>query len=404
MNRTEVKKTDILIVGCGIAGLTAATTFLKLGYKCICVDQNNVFSPKKDNTDFRSTAYLNNSIKVFKNNGLWKELKKISQPMKKMQIYCLSENKIDSFGFFDSKDVGEETFGFNLCNYETQEKIIQNLKKNKKIEFVFNVSVSGILFRTSENILSLSNGEKIKSKLVIAADGFNSRIREICNIKKISKFFNQKALVFQVSHQKPHQNSSYEFYKKNSSLTLVPLKDKFQSAVVLMDKIENIENLIKEKKPSFEKEINFRTNKIRGELKLASEKKSYLIKSHYIKKLYCSRLAFIGEAAHSMPPIGAQGLNTSFSDISELEILFKNKENLENYNFCKTNLEKYNRRRLPVILSTIKAVNTLNFSTKTNSQTIKLVRNKTLSFLNTNQTLKKIIIKLGSQNFIHFSK
>jgi len=404
MKKTKNKKTDILIVGCGIAGLTIASTFSKLGYQCICVDQNNIFSTPKKNADFRSTAYLNNSVKVFQNNGLWKDLKKISQPMEKMKIYCLSENEIDSSGFFNSKDVGDETFGFNLCNYETKEKIIQNLKQNKNIEFIFDVSIENILFRTSENILSLSNGEKIKTKLVIAADGFNSRVREICNIKKVSKFFNQKALVFQVSHQKPHKNSSYEFYKNNSSITLVPLKNKFQSAVVLMDKTENVETLINEEKTLFEKEINEKTNKIRGELKLLSEKKSYLIKSHYIKKLYSSRLAFVGEAAHSMPPIGAQGLNTSFSDISELEIIFKNKKDLENYDICRKNLEKYNRRRLPAILSTIQAVNALNFTSKTNNQTIKSVRNKTLSFLENNQLLKKFIIKLGSQNFIHFSK
>jgi len=404
MNNEKIKKTDILIVGCGIAGLTAATTFTKLGYDCICVDQNNKFSSQKNNSDFRSTAYLNNSIELFKNNGLWKDLKNISQPMEKMQIYCLSDNKIDSTGLFYSKDVGDETFGYNLCNYETQNRIIKKLKKNKKIKFIFDVSINNILFRTFENISTLSNGEKIISKLIIAADGFNSRVREICNIGKVSKFFNQRALVFQVSHKKPHENSSYEFYKNDSSFTLVPTKDKFQSAVVLMDKTEKIQKLIMENKSTFEKEINKRTNKIRGELKLLSEKRSFLIKSHYIKKLYSNRLAFIGEAAHSMPPIGAQGLNTSFSDISELEKIFKSKENLEKHENCRNNLEKYNRRRLPIIISTIKAVNTLNFSTKTNNGSVKFIRNKVLSFLNTNQSLKKFIIKLGSQNFVSFSE
>ena len=404
MKKKENYNTDILIIGCGIAGLAASQIFSNLGYKCINVDRMKRNLSPMNKFDYRSTAFLNNSIKVFQKSGIWEDLKKISQPLKKMDIFCLKNEKITEQGSFKPQEIGDEEFGFNLPNHETKEIIISKLKKNKNVELIFNKSIEKILFRTFENISFFSENLIVKSKLIIAADGFNSKVREICELTHKTNFFDQKALAFSVYHKKPHENASYEFYKDTGSLTLVPLKNKNKSAVVLMDKTKKINDLIKFKKNHFDKELKKRTNNIRGELNLVTKFDSYPIKSHYINQLNSHRVAFIGESAHSMPPIGAQGLNTSFSDILELEEIFKCKNNVHEFSLCEKNLKKYNKLRLPLIVTTINAINAFNWAVRTKNENIQFLRNRILNLLNNDKNLKSIVMKLGSQNFLPLSK
>ena len=126
--------------------------------------------------------------------------------------------------------------------------------------------------------------------------------------------FGQKALAFAVTHSIPHKNISTEIHLSGGPFTLVPLRDhdgKPSSAVVWMDKSEEAAKLMNMKDKEFEEEMTQRSCNVLGPLKLASKKSSWPIISQIADRIYSQRLALIGETAHVVPPIGAQGLNLS---------------------------------------------------------------------------------------------
>jgi len=181
-----------------------------------------------------------------------------------------------------------------------------------------------LVSRDSAAYVKLSSGNTVKAKLVIAADGRNSILREKAGISIKTHRFGQKALAFAVTHSIPHKNISTEIHNSGGPFTLVPLPDNEgqpSSAIVWMENGEKAKNLMEMETKTFESDMTVRSCNILGPLQLASKRTLWPIISQMADRLYSQRLALIGETAHVVPPIGAQGLNMSLADIKVLSDL-----------------------------------------------------------------------------------
>ncbi|MEX0285994.1 MAG: FAD-dependent monooxygenase, partial [Paracoccaceae bacterium] len=154
--------------------------------------------------------------------------------------------------------------------------------------------------------------------LVVAADGRNSPMRMAAGIEVTTTRFGQKALVFAVTHPSPHDNVSTEIHRSGGPFTLVPLPDldgKPCSAVVWMEDGPEARRLQQLDRAAFEAEATTRSAEMFGPLTLASRRILWPIISQLAERLTGQRIALLAEAAHVLPPIGAQGLNMSLADL-----------------------------------------------------------------------------------------
>ncbi|MFM7653763.1 MAG: UbiH/UbiF family hydroxylase [Paracoccaceae bacterium] len=317
-------KTDILVSGGGVAGLTAAAAFGSAGFSVICTDpEPPVTDREASGADHRSTAFLHPSIPVLQAAGLWDRLAPHAAALQVMRIIDaggpVSEPRIVKD--FDAAEISDQPFGWNLPNWLLRREMVARLGELPNVTFLPGTATARVMTREAEALATLSDGKRISARLIVAADGRNSTVRQEVGIDVTTTRYGQKALAFAVAHPIPHNNVSTEIHRSGGPFTLVPLPDRNggpASAVVWMETGPEVARLAALPVDAFEAAINERSCGILGPLRLDSALTIWPIITQVAERLTAPHVALIAEAAHVMPPIGAQGLNMSLADLSAL--------------------------------------------------------------------------------------
>ena len=315
---------DIFISGGGIAGLIAAASFADLGMSVVLADPSSPpQTAEADGSDLRSTAYLKPACELLERIGLWSDLLPRATPLETLRV-------IDSAGdppvattvrAFEARDLGEPAFGWNLPNWLTRKLLAEKLVSSPLVDLRFGTGFADILTRDREALVTLTDSSRLRARLAIAADGRASPLREAKGIGVETTRYGQKALAFVVSHDLPHDNVSTEIYLSGGAFTLVPLADhdsRPTSAVVWMNDGARAAELTALDASAFSAAATERSTGILGTLNLVSNRQNWPVVTQCATALSAERTAIIAEAAHVLPPIGAQGLNTSLHDVSTL--------------------------------------------------------------------------------------
>ena len=321
----ELERTDIIVAGGGVAGLMAAMVFADLGHRVTCVDPAPPVTDAGDaRADLRSTAFLMPAIGMMEEVGLWPRLLPEAAELRVMRL-CDSggvENTIREQVDFSATEVGQERFGWNVPNRTLRANMIAHAEGFETLDLRMGVGIRDVLTRSAEVRVTLDDGARLSAALLIAADGRDSLVREKVGIGARTTRYGQKGMVFAVSHPMPHEGVSTELHRTGGPFTLVPLPDAadgtHRSAVVWMETGPKVAELMALDAEAFSHAATERSCGILGPLVLEGQRAAWPIISREADRLTERRTALIAEAAHVMPPIGAQGLNTSFADIRAL--------------------------------------------------------------------------------------
>ena len=390
-----VDQKDIVISGGGIAGLVAAVAFGDAGFDVLCVDPTVPITNRDiAGADLRTTAYLQPGQAFLQAIGVWPLIKDRSAPLQVMRI-------VDAVGQdlvtkdFDAADISDAPFGWNVGNWDMREGLLSQISALPNVDFKPGLSTTATSSRSTEARVTLSNGRVISCKLLIAADGRDSTIRKAAGIKAKRSEFGQLALSFAVTHAMTHDNISTEVHKSGGPFTLVPLPD-FEgtpsSAVVWMDMAIAIRAMQALPNDAFDVEITARSAGVLGPLTLITARTAWPIISQLAGSFYSERMAFIAEAAHVVPPIGAQGLNLSLGDIEVLlELAKANPKSLGDVKM----LKKYHQARRPVAQSRVIGVGALNRASRANGAVASQARALGLDAIHRIAPLRHALMHLG---------
>ena len=329
------KSTEILISGGGIAGLTSACAFAKAGFNVVCLDPLLPATNSDDiNADLRSTAFLQPAKNTLEKTGVWESFKKYSTPLEVMRLADAGgiENEIRTVADFNSSEISDQPFAWNLPNWLLKRELIKHINSLPNIKLLFGQKIGRITTRTSENLVIVGN----------------------------------------------------EQY--SGPFTTVPLPDqngRHMSSIIWMEKSPRANALYNMEDKDFNKELNDRSCNILGEIKLASRKNIWPITSQKSETIYGQRFALIAEAAHVIPPIGAQGLNMSLKDIDTLLDLSKSHEL-----GSPQHLKAYSSARK-------RGVDALNRAAMTEDHNLRTLRLKALKTLHGLSPVRKTLMKKG---------
>ena len=236
---------------------------------------------------------------------------------------------------------------------------------------------------------------RVAARLVIAADGRASTMREALEIPVKTIRYGQKALAFAVTHPLPHQNVSTEIHRSGGPFTLVPLPDRDgrpSSAVVWMETGPEVQRLAALPIPAFEAEINARSCGILGPLTLVSPRGVWPIISQIAARMSAERVALIAEAAHVVPPIGAQGLNMSLADLGALlDLATANPADLGS----RAMLDAYHRKRHLEVQARVAGIDALNRASMLGDPALRDLRAAALNALYSLAPVRKTLMKAG---------
>ncbi|MEM9386768.1 MAG: FAD-dependent monooxygenase [Pseudomonadota bacterium] len=317
-------RADVFISGGGIAGLMAALLFGRAGFQVICVDPvPPVTDREAPGADLRSTAFLQPARRTLEKAGIWPHVATYATPLQVMRLLDVSTSP-PKCRDFDARDVSTQPFGWNLPNWLMRRELLNAIDDAPNVELRVGVGLAALREidgSKQARVVDLSDGTAVQAPLVIGADGRDSPTRKAIGVQANRVPFGQKALAFAVTHPEPHQNVSTEVHDTGGPFTLVPLADvgdQHASAIVWMDRAEVAEAMMALDTAAFELAMTERSHQVQGPLKLASQRTIWPIITQLSERFFGPRVALVAEAAHVVPPIGAQGLNMSLADLAAL--------------------------------------------------------------------------------------
>ncbi len=387
---------DIFISGGGLAGLIATCAFAAKGLSVLCVDPSApITTSASPDADRRSTAFLQPARATLETAGVWPRLQSHAEALQIMRLADAGgvENEIRYVADFDASEVSDLPFGWNFPNWLLRRELLAQINDTPNATFRAGIGTKRVLTRNTEALVTLIDGPQIATQLVIAADGRNSPIRDAADIGVQTWRYGQKAIVFTVSHPIPHDNISTEIHRSGGPFTLVPLPDhngQPQSAIVWMETGANATALMALDDTEFAARASERSCEILGPLTLTGQRGLWPIISQKADRLTAERTALIAEAAHVMPPIGAQGLNMSLADIQTLTDL------CDDHDLgSESMLGAYEKARSKDVAMRLQGIDLLNRASLASGENLRALRLKGLQFLHGSITTRKIAMRAG---------
>jgi 2-octaprenyl-6-methoxyphenol hydroxylase len=296
---------------------------------------------------------------------------------------------------FDAADISDRPFGWNLPNWLLRREMVAHLATLDTVDFRPGTGTRSLFTRQTGARVGLDDGTRVAARLVIAADGRGSPMRQAAGIGVNTRRYGQKALAFAVSHPVAHGNVSTEIHRSGGPFTLVPLPDLGgmpSSAVVWMERGPKVVELAALEIPAFEAAMTERSCGLFGPLTLASRRSLWPIISQSAERLSGQRLALIAEAAHVVPPIGAQGLNMSLRDLAcLLDLARARPEGLGDAAM----LDAYHRARIGDVKLRVAGIDLLNRASMARAQPLRDARALGLNAVHALAPVRRALMQVG---------
>jgi ubiquinone biosynthesis UbiH/UbiF/VisC/COQ6 family hydroxylase len=382
---------DIAIVGAGSTGIAFATGFANTKIKIVIIDKlpnDLIVNPKKDG---REIAITHHSEKILRDLKVWNLIpKKSISIIKEAKVL---DGDISYFLNFNHKEIKKDNLGYLIPNHVIRKSLYKRLKKVSNITLMNKIECLSVKIEKDHSSIALSNGKVIKTSLVVAADGRFSKMRSKMGMSAFVRDFKKDMIVCRMKHEKPHQNTAYEFFRYNQTQALLPYI-KNQSSIVTTTNKDFSSTFMKMKKKDFNKQMENSFNSSFGKMKLVGKRYSYPMITTYTKKFFSERFAVIGDAAVGMHPVTAHGFNLALSGIEILTKEIKSSLKKQNDIGLTSVLKKYQSRlrriATPIYLTTNSIVNLYT----SNILPAKITRQFMLRLVNSVEPIKKSFLNI----------
>jgi 2-octaprenyl-6-methoxyphenol hydroxylase len=306
---------EVVVIGGGPAGLTAAVALASAGVTTVLVAKR----PPPDN---RTTALLSGSVAALEALDVWPLCRAQSAPLTAIRLIDDTRRLVRAPEvLFEADEIGLDAFGHNIQNrdllaaLESRASALPALQRIEVAAVAIEPAESGVTIR-------LEDSGTLTARLVVGADGRKSLARAAAGIETERRSYPQAALTLNLGHTRPHKGVSTEFHTQSGPFTLVPLPG-LRSSLVCVVEPDEAERLGEFDAETLSAEIERRSHSILGKITVEDGRGLFPLGVETAQSFAQHRIALVGEAAHTIPPIGAQGLNLGLRDaatISELVV------------------------------------------------------------------------------------
>jgi 2-octaprenyl-6-methoxyphenol hydroxylase len=346
---------DVAVVGGGPAGLAAAIAVAQSGANTALIARRSLYA------DNRTTALLGGSIEFLQALQVWPHCKESAAELRVMRLVDDTGRLIRAPEVrFSCDEIGLEAFG---CNIENRLLVSALEERAAMLTNLTRLDDEAAAVNSAKDIVTieLTRGGSLSARLVVGADGRFSLCREAVGIAVMRRDLHQAALTFNVGHSRPHHNISTEFHTPQGPCVFVPLPGD-RSSVVWVSEPKEADRLMALSDEELSEAVEARSHSILGKLTVEPGRSRFPLAIEQPSQFAKARIALVGEAAHVLPPIGAQGLNMGMRDAADVADVVRDALTAGQDPGSPAVLSRYTAMRRPDVMSRTFAIDLANRS------------------------------------------
>jgi 2-octaprenyl-6-methoxyphenol hydroxylase len=391
--RTESsERVDVLIAGAGFAGLALGIALRQGLGEAFKVTVADPALGKSHTGDARASAIAAAARRMFETIGVWDKVAGEAQPILDMVV---TDSKLQ-----DAVRPTYLTFAGEIAPGEPFAHMIENpvlvdaLVKRAKVDGVElrSDAVTGFDAGGDRIDVRFADGETLSAKLLVAADGARSAIREAANIQSVGWNYDQSGIVCTVMHERDHQGRAEEHFLPAGPFAILPLKGN-RSSIVWTEEKREAERIVALPDDAFHAELEKRFGLKLGEIEATGPRRAYPLGLSVARSFVADRIALVGDAAHVIHPIAGQGLNLGLRDVAALAEAIADAARLGLDPGGPDVLDRYQRWRRFDTMAMGVATDGLNRLFSNRSDVLRVMRDVGLGLVDRVPALKEVFIR-----------
>src|SRR3990167_2744709 len=340
MTTPKTLQSSIVIAGAGLVGTSFALCMKDLGLSIHILENHLPDIITQSKQDSRPISLSFGSVRILMALGIWKALENVACPI--LAVHVSEQGRFGSTRF-SATEQNVPALGYVVPFAQLQSALYHSAAAQSNITIYSIQSIESIdtdLTGAHLTINSSAGVSEIHTDLFVAADGTHSACRDLLHIPHTEKNHDDTAHIYQLQLSKNHTHTAYERFTAYGVLAVLPLHDDHRAQLVwtLTPRIEKkIIDWDDERKLAFLQDV------FEGRLSIVSAKKSaqFPLKTNIAEKQIAQSAVLLGNAAHTIYPVAAQGFNLGLHDVSILsDVLIEAINNNKNMGDL-TTLKKY---------------------------------------------------------------
>ncbi|MGB9430001.1 MAG: UbiH/UbiF/VisC/COQ6 family ubiquinone biosynthesis hydroxylase [Gammaproteobacteria bacterium] len=307
---------DVIIVGAGAVGTALACALCDSGLRIAILDAREPPHFAADaQLDLRVFALSPASQRILEALHAWEAIRAArAEPYTEMRVWdATGSGRIH----FDCADVGEAALGYIVENRLIQFALWKQLESTGSVTAIHPATPEAVAFDTDRALLSLQDGKRLHTRLLVAADGAESALRKLAGIATRAEPYGQMAIVAHVRTQKSHAHTAWQRFLPTGPIALLPLTDGRVSVVWSLDNVraQEVRSL---DDAAFCSAVTQASDSILGPVTATTPRAAFPLQRMHARDYVRSRFALIGDAAHALHPLAGQGVNLGLLDMAAL--------------------------------------------------------------------------------------
>ena len=317
------KRFDVVIVGGGLIGASLALALDQARLNAALVEPHAAaLPPPDDRWDGRVYAISPGSAAFLESCGVWSRVprERISR-VEAMRVYGDEPGARLEFSAYDA---GLRELAFIVENRLLQKALWERLKRTPTLSLFWPARCSRIAWDAHEVVLGLEDGNELRSRLLIGADGADSWVRREAGIAASPVSYGELGVVANFEAEKRHHGIAYQWFRRDGVLALLPLPGNRVSMVWSTSEAHGRELLALEA-PALATQVTAASAQALGSLSLITAPAAFPLQLQRVAQFVRPRLALVGDAAHNVHPLAGQGVNLGFRDARELVAVLRDR-------------------------------------------------------------------------------
>lgn len=304
---------DVAIVGGGMVGLSLACALGQAGLDVAVVDREAPSGQVAPTFDGRASALADATLRLFEGAGIWRHVAD-STPIAEIRV---SDGDSLLFLHYDHRLLGDRPLGRMVENRHIRLALQARLAELPNVDLIAPMTLASHARDLNGVALTLADGRSCRARLLIAADGRQSTLRQAAGIRTVGWDYRQNGIVATIRHEIPHGNIAHERFLPPGPFAILPLSDN-RSSLVWTERRDDAARFMAMDKAAFDAAIAERVGGFLGAVESVGPRFSWPLSLHLAERYTDTRMALVGDAAHGIHPIAGQGLNLGLRDVAAL--------------------------------------------------------------------------------------